>query len=92
MSTTTTNHETRPTPHSQAAAPRRSLFKGTLRPPSTQPACKSYTLTPASISEVSIRDAAEKQTKDRRSTAISSNAVPQPFVDPAVLQQRPHLS
>ncbi|KAI0976874.1 hypothetical protein F4678DRAFT_128097 [Xylaria arbuscula] len=110
--------EARPTAHPQAASSRK-LFKGTLSPPRVQPAHKSYTLTPASISEVSIKDPADKQASStvaalpsnlemarfmivyahapsrhtvRRPIAISSTAVPQPFVDPAVLQRRLPLS
>ncbi|KAI0434991.1 hypothetical protein F5Y09DRAFT_157568 [Xylaria sp. FL1042] len=84
----TINKETRPTAQPQAT-PSRRLFKGTLSPPCAQPAHKSYTLTPASISEVSIKDPAKKQVTSRHPIAISSTAVPQPFVDPAVLQRRP---
>ncbi|KAI0912864.1 hypothetical protein F4823DRAFT_138999 [Ustulina deusta] len=83
----TIEKETRPTAH-PPAVPSRRLFKGTLSPPCAQPAHKSYTLTPASLSKVSIKDPAEKQVTSRRSIAISSTAVPQPFVDPAVLQRR----
>ncbi|KAI0402834.1 hypothetical protein F4802DRAFT_334724 [Xylaria palmicola] len=79
------NKEARPTAHPQA----RPLFRGTLRPPPAQPAPRSYTLAPASISEVVIKDPAQKQATGRHSIAISSTAVPQPFVDPAVLQRHP---
>ncbi|KAI0198329.1 hypothetical protein F4808DRAFT_260284 [Astrocystis sublimbata] len=71
-------------PHSK-----RELFKGTLKPPSTKPTGKSYTLAPASIAEVVVRDPAAQATRCPQ-TAISSMAVPQPFVDPAVLQRRPN--
>ncbi|KAI1292741.1 hypothetical protein F5Y03DRAFT_375250 [Xylaria venustula] len=83
----TIDKETCPAAHPQAASSRK-LFKGTLSPPRVQPAHRSYTLTPASISEVSIKDPANKQASVRRPIAISSTAVPQPFVDPAVLQRR----
>ncbi|KAI1202774.1 hypothetical protein F5X97DRAFT_189375 [Nemania serpens] len=88
----TTNKDTASTSHPQttsSASQRRPLFKGTLSPPCTKPTGKSYTLAPASISEVLIRDPAERRATGRCSTAISSTAVPQPFVDPAVLQRRP---
>ncbi|GAW11322.1 hypothetical protein ANO14919_006660 [Xylariales sp. No.14919] len=87
----TLNQETRPTAHPEAVSSRR-LFKGRLSPPAAQPTRKSYTLAPASISEVFIKDPAEKQATSRRSTAISSRAVPQPFVDPAALERGPTLS
>ncbi|TRX96504.1 hypothetical protein FHL15_002776 [Xylaria flabelliformis] len=75
-----------------AGPPKRRLFKGTLKPLSTRPTGKSYTLAPASISEVVIKDAAGRPATRCPSTAISSTAVPQPFVDPAVLQRRPPSS
>ncbi|KAI1740282.1 hypothetical protein F4680DRAFT_419041 [Xylaria scruposa] len=103
-----------PTAHLPAGPHKRRLFKGTLKPASTQPTGKSYTLPPALISEVVIKDpaggAATSTSRPLRqpthlynhpclhtdplspgcpSTAISSTAVPQPFVDPAVLQRRP---
>ncbi|KAI0422573.1 hypothetical protein F5X98DRAFT_369384 [Xylaria grammica] len=56
----TLNQETRPTAHPEAVSSRR-LFKGRLSPPAAQPTRKSYTLAPASISEVFIKDPAEKQ-------------------------------
>ncbi|KAI1355442.1 hypothetical protein F5Y01DRAFT_175341 [Xylaria sp. FL0043] len=87
----TNNKDIRPTAHPQATSSRR-LFKGTLSPPSAQPAHKSYTMTPASILEVSIKDPAKEQAASRQPIAISSTAVPQPFVDPAALQRRPHPS
>ncbi|KAI0810346.1 hypothetical protein GGR55DRAFT_134913 [Xylaria sp. FL0064] len=87
----TSNKDTRPTAHPPATSSRR-LFKGTLSPPCAQPAHKSYTITSASISEVSIKDPAKKQAASRGPIAISSTAVPQPFVDPAALQRRPHPS
>ncbi|KAI1282818.1 hypothetical protein F5Y07DRAFT_394779 [Xylaria sp. FL0933] len=88
----TNNKDTRPTAHPQATSSRR-LFKGTLSPPCAQPAHKSYyTMTPASTSEVSIKDPAKEQAASRQPIAISSTAVPQPFVDPAALQRRPHPS
>ncbi|KAI1425135.1 hypothetical protein F5Y12DRAFT_714606 [Xylaria sp. FL1777] len=84
----TISEETRSTAHPQAVSPR-SLFKGTLSPLCARQAHKSYTLARASISEVSVKDVAEGQATSRRPIAISSTAVPQPFVDPAVLQRRP---
>ncbi|KAI0109141.1 hypothetical protein GGR51DRAFT_558503 [Nemania sp. FL0031] len=86
----TTDKEPRPTSYPEAAssaAAKRKLFKGTLSPPCTQSPGKSYTLTPPLSSEVFIKDTTGK--KRYCSTAISSMAVPQPFVDPAVLQRRP---
>ncbi|KAI1187592.1 hypothetical protein F5B17DRAFT_430357 [Nemania serpens] len=88
----TTDKETASTSDPQtapSASQRRPLFKGTLSPPCTKPTGKSYTLAPVPITEVLIRDPAERRATGRRSTAISSTAVPQPFVDPAVLQRRP---
>ncbi|KAI8955735.1 hypothetical protein F4801DRAFT_277461 [Xylaria longipes] len=85
----TAEKETRSAAHIPAGPPRKRLFKGTLKPPAAQPTGRSYTLTPASISEVVIKDPAGKQATGCPSTAISSTAVPQPFVDPAVLQRRP---
>ncbi|KAI1751887.1 hypothetical protein F4782DRAFT_531128 [Xylaria castorea] len=81
--------ETCPTAQLPAGPPRRKLLKGTLKPTSTRPTGKSYTLAPASISEVVVKDPVGKQATGCPSTAISSTAVPQPFVDPAVLQRRP---
>ncbi|KAI8626730.1 hypothetical protein F5Y19DRAFT_478217 [Xylariaceae sp. FL1651] len=68
----------------------RKLFKGTLSLPCIQPTRKSYTVAPASISEVSIKDPAGNPAVRRQPIAISSTAVAQPFVDPAVLQRRLH--
>ncbi|KAI0536774.1 hypothetical protein GGR58DRAFT_474136 [Xylaria digitata] len=56
----TIDKETRPTTHLPAVSSRR-LFKGRLSPPAAQPTRKSYTLAPASISEVVIKDFAEKR-------------------------------
>ncbi|KAI0548366.1 hypothetical protein F4679DRAFT_585537 [Xylaria curta] len=78
-----------PTAHLPAGPHKRRLFKGTLKPPSTRPTGKPYTLPPALISEVVIKDPAGGAATRCPSTAISSTAVPQPFVDPAVLQRRP---
>ncbi|KAI1132746.1 hypothetical protein F5Y10DRAFT_185101 [Nemania abortiva] len=89
----TTDKGPRPTERPEAASPvaKRRLFKGTLSPPPcTQSASRSYTVAPPLSSEVFIRDTAGKKTAGHcSSTAISSMAVPQPFVDPAVLQRRP---
>lgn len=59
----TADKEPRPTSYPKAASPlaRRRLFKGTLSPPCTQSAGKSYTLTPPLISEVFVKDTAEKK-------------------------------
>ncbi|KAI2638390.1 hypothetical protein GGS21DRAFT_436899 [Xylaria nigripes] len=75
----------------QAALPRK-LFKGTLSPPCPPSTSKSYTLTPAPSAEVFIRDPAEKSATSQGYIAISSTAVPQPFVDPTALQRRSHPS
>ncbi|KAI0452545.1 hypothetical protein F5B21DRAFT_334961 [Xylaria acuta] len=85
----TADEESCPTARPPAVPHGRRLFRGTLKPPSTRPTGKSYTLTPVSISEVIIKDPAGKQAAGCPSTAIFSTAVPQPFVDPAVLQRRP---
>ncbi|KAI0506942.1 hypothetical protein F5B22DRAFT_650259 [Xylaria bambusicola] len=79
------NEETRPT--HEPTVPSRRLFKGTLSPPCAQPAHKSYTLAPASISKVHVKDLSKKQASGPDPIAISSTAVRQPFVDPAVLQR-----
>ncbi|KAI1171800.1 hypothetical protein F4777DRAFT_35541 [Nemania sp. FL0916] len=78
-------------PEAASSVSGRRLFEGTLSPPRAQPAASSYTLAPTSKAEVSIRTStsAGNPATGRRPTAISSTAVPQPFVDPAVLQQRP---
>lgn len=60
----TTDKGTASTSHPRTApstSQRRPLFKGTLSPPSTKPTGKSYTLAPVSISEVLIRDPAERR-------------------------------
>ncbi|KAJ8125413.1 hypothetical protein O1611_g8227 [Lasiodiplodia mahajangana] len=59
----TTDKEPRPTSHPEAvsSAARRKLFKGTLSPPCTQSAAKSYTLTPPLRSEVFVRDPTKKE-------------------------------
>ncbi|KAI1360950.1 hypothetical protein F5Y08DRAFT_35379 [Xylaria arbuscula] len=85
----TVNTEARPTHPPPAVPPPRRLFKGSLSPPCAQPAHKSYTQTPATISEVYIKDPSKKQATSPSPIAISSMAVPQPFVDPAVLQRHP---
>ncbi|KAH9993283.1 hypothetical protein F4779DRAFT_623517 [Xylariaceae sp. FL0662B] len=64
---------------------RRGPVKLNLRSPTKPPLCKSYTVTPASINEVTVRT--DGQTI-RTPVEISSAAVAQPFVDPAVLERR----
>ncbi|KAI1436806.1 hypothetical protein GGR50DRAFT_171875 [Xylaria sp. CBS 124048] len=122
----TTDKATRPQAPSPLPSTSRPLFKGTLSPPYHRSTCTSYTLTPASISEVMIKDPGKPVTSmpcsailgvnhhppqkpwpsdisspgefvaylhhyalaGPRHTAISSRAVPQPFVDPAILQRQ----
>ncbi|KAL7620348.1 hypothetical protein AAE478_009342 [Parahypoxylon ruwenzoriense] len=69
----------------------RELIKGRLRPPSKPPTCKSYTVSRASINEVTVRSPTDKRAI-RVPVEISSAAVAQPFVDPAVLERRRRLS
>ncbi|KAI4864964.1 hypothetical protein F4820DRAFT_421770 [Hypoxylon rubiginosum] len=64
----------------------RKLVKGRLRPPSKPASCKSYIVAPASINEVIVRSPADRQTT-RAPIEVSSAAVAQPFVDPAVLER-----
>lgn len=65
---------------------KRELFKGTLRPPKRQSSSESYTQKPASQEEVSL----VKRGKDDGVIAVEfdSRAIPQPFLDPSVIQQR----
>ncbi|KAI1774710.1 hypothetical protein F4818DRAFT_70637 [Hypoxylon cercidicola] len=63
----------------------RELIKGRLRPPSKPASCKSYTVAPASIDEVIVRPPADRLST-RGAVEVSSAAVAQPFVDPAVLE------
>ncbi|OTA99399.1 hypothetical protein M426DRAFT_325157 [Hypoxylon sp. CI-4A] len=73
--------------HEQPRQVSRELIKGKLRPPSKSTSAKSYTVAPASINEVTVRQASER-TAIRDPIEISSAATPQPFVDPAVLDRR----
>ncbi|KAI1766696.1 hypothetical protein GGR53DRAFT_464192 [Hypoxylon sp. FL1150] len=75
-------------PQQQESQPvHRELIKGRLRPPSRSASCKSYTVSPASINEVIVRSPADRQAI-RAPIEVSSGAVAQPFVDPAVLEHR----
>ncbi|KAI6088137.1 hypothetical protein F4821DRAFT_258309 [Hypoxylon rubiginosum] len=65
----------------------RKLVKGRLRPPSKPASCKSYTVSPASINEVIVRSPVDREAI-RAPIEVSSGAVAQPFVDPAVLEHR----
>ncbi|KAI1500259.1 hypothetical protein F5X99DRAFT_410251 [Biscogniauxia marginata] len=67
----------------------RVLFKGKLRAPVKPPSPRSYTLGPAPITEITVRTRADKRTT-QDPMPISSTAVAQPFVDPAVLERRKH--
>ncbi|KAI1397009.1 hypothetical protein F4819DRAFT_490965 [Hypoxylon fuscum] len=75
----------------QSGQMRRPLIKGRLQPPSKPPSCKSYTVAPASINEVIVRPPDDRQV-NRDPVEISSAAVAQPFVDPAVLERRRRIS
>ncbi|KAI1251361.1 hypothetical protein MGN70_005929 [Eutypa lata] len=70
-------------------APHRALVKGPLKPPATKNSgsLKSYTVTPATSGEVTIRKQADRK-RPSEPVEISSTAVPQPFVDPGVLERR----
>ncbi|KAI1081918.1 hypothetical protein F5B20DRAFT_38449 [Whalleya microplaca] len=59
-------------------------IKLTLRSPTKPALCTSYTVTPASITEVTVRI----PPIIRAPVEISSAAVAQPFVDPVVLERR----
>ncbi|KAH8596757.1 hypothetical protein B0O99DRAFT_509490 [Bisporella sp. PMI_857] len=64
----------------------RELFRGTLRPPSQRPFKQSYTQEPASKNEISVmRPGGEKGVTI---VEFSSRAVPMPFLDPCIMQQR----
>ncbi|RYP77243.1 hypothetical protein DL771_001292 [Monosporascus sp. 5C6A] len=79
----------------KSSSSHRALVKGALKSPATKRPehLKSYTLPPKTKGEVTIRKAANR--KRRRVVVaepveISSTAVPQPFVDPAVLERGRH--
>ncbi|KAG0651860.1 hypothetical protein D0Z07_0808 [Hyphodiscus hymeniophilus] len=63
----------------------RELIKGPLRPPPRETNALSYTQAPASKDMISVRNGKEKAIKV---TEFSSRAVPQPFLDPSIVQRR----
>ncbi|KAI0592723.1 hypothetical protein F4775DRAFT_94713 [Biscogniauxia sp. FL1348] len=65
--------------------PTRTLFKGRLKAPAKTPSPSSYTLGPVpTAANITVRTRADKRTTQEH-IPISSNAVAQPFVNPAVL-------
>ncbi|TVY67516.1 hypothetical protein LSUE1_G007884 [Lachnellula suecica] len=58
------------------------LPKGPLRAPPSQPTKLSYTQAPASKDEVTIRKGTA------RKEAVAIEGVPQPFLNPSIIQQR----
>ncbi|PSS08697.1 hypothetical protein M430DRAFT_22927 [Amorphotheca resinae ATCC 22711] len=67
-----------------ASKSKRELIQGPLRPPRPTPLSLSYSQPPASKSEVSVRN------KEASVPVVefSSRAVPQPFLDPSIIQRR----
>ena len=81
--------------------PERKLLKGSLKAPSVKPLNTSYTQLPTSKDEISVRQGKDKgiigDCNFIAGTDImlivlvhefSSQAVPQPFLNPNILQQR----
>lgn len=82
--------------------PKRDLIKGPLRPPKWDPSNRSYTQLPASKDEVSIRAPGEQKEITGSNDffvihitclryivrEFSSTALPQPFLDPSIIQRR----
>ncbi|KAF8865192.1 hypothetical protein BDZ45DRAFT_736300 [Acephala macrosclerotiorum] len=68
-----------------ASTPKRPLVKGPLQPPQPQPNSQSYTQKPASKNEVLITKGKERSIPV---IEFNSRAVPQPFLDPSIIQQR----
>ncbi|KAI2603883.1 uncharacterized protein GGS25DRAFT_525157 [Hypoxylon fragiforme] len=66
---------------------RRELVKGKLQPPSQPPLRKSYTVTPTSINEVTVRHPSDKRVI-QDPIEFSSVATAQPFVNPTVIVDR----
>ena len=86
-----------------ASMSRHELLKGPIRPPHHRPSSLSYTQEPAAKNEYTIRigkgkEVAPGKTEVRPFTNIyayslvvaefSSAAVPQPFLDPSIIQRR----
>ncbi|RYP91291.1 hypothetical protein DL770_002609 [Monosporascus sp. CRB-9-2] len=75
----------------KSSSSHRALVKGALKSPATKRPehLKSYTLPPKTNGEVTIRKATDRKRRPEP-VEISSTAVPQPFVDPAVLERERH--
>ncbi|RYP59495.1 hypothetical protein DL769_008500 [Monosporascus sp. CRB-8-3] len=75
----------------KSSSSHRALVKGPLKSPAAKRPehLKSYTLPPKTNGEVTIRKAADRKRRPEP-VKISSTAVPQPFVDPAVLERGRH--
>ncbi|KAK9777454.1 putative SMP domain-containing protein [Seiridium cardinale] len=76
-----------PAPGSEQSAARHGLFKGQLQPPAKFPVSRSYQVPPASARELVVKGSSQK-TASREPVQVFSNAVPQPFVDPNLLERR----
>ncbi|KAG9235586.1 hypothetical protein BJ875DRAFT_266712 [Amylocarpus encephaloides] len=63
------------------------LKKGSPRPPQPQPGPRSYTQGRASKAEVTIKRGNEKG-NPITATEFSSQIVPQPFLDPSIMERR----
>ncbi|PQE29908.1 hypothetical protein CJF32_00000571 [Rutstroemia sp. NJR-2017a WRK4] len=66
---------------------KRPLLKGSLRPPKVNPSNLSYTQPPASRDELSIG----AQGKNVKVVEFNSSAIPQPFLDPSIVQKRAQM-
>ncbi|KAK9420372.1 putative SMP domain-containing protein [Seiridium unicorne] len=76
-----------PVPESKQSPARHGLFKGRLQPPAKFPVSRSYQVLPASARELVVKGSSQK-TASREPVQVLSNAVPQPFVDPNLLERR----
>ncbi|KAG4034817.1 hypothetical protein MFRU_002g01680 [Monilinia fructicola] len=63
---------------------KRSLLKGPLRPPRSNPSTLSYTEPLKSRNEVSVH----ARGVDIKAVEFKGSAVPQPFLDPSIMQKR----
>ncbi|KAE8450718.1 hypothetical protein EG329_006063 [Mollisiaceae sp. DMI_Dod_QoI] len=68
-----------------ASESKRPLVKGPLLPPQSQSHSLSYTQKPASKNEVLV---AKGKKKIVPVAEFNSRAVPQPFLDPSIIQKR----
>jgi hypothetical protein len=79
-------------------APRHELIKGPLRPPKPDLLKVSYTQPPASKDEVSVKvwnkgkiPGESEFANNLSAVEFPSQAVPQPFLDPSIIQRRIQL-